>query len=135
MSIQDDEKAYCFEILEAFYADDGVVTDGFGIQLSLTELDTLKDEIETRLNALTGAKLTIVQALVVDWQAVRGSSIKIEGGGTGNVSGMNMDFEKEQARIRKLLLSYVPVMHIADAIKQKRGPVGSQGCQIPFTRC
>lgn len=135
MALTPAEILSCFELLQAFWSDTGSVTDGFGIQLSLTELDALKSDITTRLDALDADAVLKVRAIVLRYDVIASSTMSIEGGSTGNVSGVTIKMEELIARLRQRLLTYVPVMHIADAIKQKRGPIGSQGAQIPFMRC
>jgi hypothetical protein len=110
------------------------VHDGFGVQLTLTELDELKDDVSAKLAALDADSLVKVQALVVEWDVIRTQTAKIMTGGIGNLSGLDYDVEKKQARIRQLLHTYVPALHMADAKRRKRGPVGVKSAQIDFVR-
>ncbi len=133
-ALDEGEQMSVFEILEAFWDSTGSVTDGFGIQLSLTELDQLKNDITTRLLALSDAALVKVRAIIVEYDDVKGGDFAFDGGQIGTLGGLKMSSAMEQAKIRKRLLTYVPVMHMADALKQKRGPVGSASAQIGFSR-
>jgi len=134
MALTAAESLSVFEILEAFWDTTASVTDGYGIQLTLTELSELKTGISTRLAALDAASLIKVSALVVEWDAISSATLSMDGGSIGSLQGVKLDFKEMQARIRKRLQTYVPVLHMADAIKHKRGPVGSQSAQIPFYR-
>lgn len=135
MALSDAEKLSCFEILEAYWDTTATITNGFGVELTLTQLDTLKNDISARLTALDTASLVKVSALVVEWDACRLDTLRLEQGTTGGVNGVFMDSEKQQARIRKLLHTYVPVMHMVEAMKVREGPTGSGGISVGVCRC
>ncbi len=127
------EKLGCFEILEAYWDTTLTITNGFGVELTLNQLDVLKNDITTRLNALDADSVIRVSALVAEWESIRLATLNVQSGSDGQVTGVNLDFEKQQARVRKLLHTYIPVMHIAESIRQQAGPVGLP--QMSFGIC
>ncbi len=133
-ALDEGEEMSVFEILEAFWDSTGTVSDGFGIQLTLTELDSLKSDIRTRIAAFSDAANVKVRELIAEYDDVKGGDFAFEGGSIGSLGGIKMSSAQEQAKIRKRLLTYLPVMHMADALKQKRGPTGSASAQIGFMR-
>jgi hypothetical protein len=135
MPLSDAEKLSCFEILEGFWADTATIHNGFGVQLTLTQLDTLKNDISTRLAALDAASVIKVQAIVSEWDNVKFAAMDLQAGTTGGVTGVNLDFAKVQARLRFLLQTYVPVMHMVEALKRQNGPTGEVSAQIGVMRC
>lgn len=131
------EKLSCYEMLEAFWSDTATLHNGMGgVTLTLTQLDTLKDDIETRLDNLDADAVVKVQAIVTRWDRIKFSTVEMDAGETGGVSGIKLSLEKQQARLRKLLNTYVPVIHMVDAMIRAQGPTGAPpSIQINTIRC
>ncbi len=138
-----DETLTCFEILSAMWADTGSVQDGYGIQVSLSQLNLLKTEIANRLGplipdpnnpgyylGLDDGSATRVKVLAANWNALGTSPVSIKDGNAGAISGMSYNIEDERDKIRQLLNTYVPVLHIADSIKRKQEPNTRPGPSI-----
>lgn len=134
MALTDQEKLTCYHILGAFWADTASITNGYGTVLTLDDISTLKTDISTRLAALDVASLVEVSALVAEWRALGNAPVEIEGGSSGNSTGLNFSWEKSRASIREALHTYVPVMHMIDAIKRRMGPPDARGSVIGIMR-
>lgn len=135
MAMTPAEKLSCFEILEAFWLTStettGEITNGFGIELTLTNLDVLKTNIKNRIDALDAsvdlmdvAAVVKIQAIVSEWDSLGISDVQVQ---NGNV---NYDSEDHRNKIRKRLQKYITVMHITDGVRQKEGP--QRSAQIPI---
>lgn len=135
MALSNAEKLSCFEILEGFWADTATIHNGFGVQLTLTQLDTLKNDISTRLSNLDADAVLKVQGIVAEWDGIKFAAMDLQAGTTGGVTGVNLDFAKVQARMRFLLQTYVPVMHMIEAVKRQQGPTGQESAQFGVVRC
>lgn len=101
--------------------DKATIHNGFGVTLTLTEMDRLRDQLDAYLTGVTSAVETKIAALVVAWDAVRLCTGKMEGGSIGDISGMSDSFEDKRANIRGLMQVYVPVMHMVEAIRRRQG--------------
>lgn len=135
MALTNAQKLSCFEILEACWSDSGSIENGFSIQVSMPQLNQLKAEISNRLGPVTpdtanpgynygldaDAEAKVV-SIVADWDALGTGCFKMESGAAGAVTGLSVSSDADRNNIRKRLLTYVPVFHIADAIKRKTGP-------------
>lgn len=129
MALDDSEIAYCFEIANVIWqvgiGTTATVHDGFGIQLTLTDIDQLQTDLLTRLQNLAAIAVTNVRALTVDWALIRLNTAKMEGGQTGDTGGLTFSFETKREQIKQLFNVYVPVLHMADAQRRKSmTPVG-----------
>lgn len=137
MALSEAEKLSCFEILEAFWLTStettGEITNGFGIELTLTNLDTLKDNIKNRIDTLDAsvdpmdvAAVVKVQAIVAEWDSLGIGDVEVQ----NSPQGASYSSEDHRNKIRKRLQKYITVMHITDGIKQKQGP--NRPTQIPI---
>lgn len=109
------------EILGVTSDVDGVIHSGFGAQLTLTQLDTLRDILDAKLAALTGAKYDRAVSLITAWDDLELDTATLENGNAGVVGGISEDPEKTRAKIRERFLILVPVYHIKDAMLAKDG--------------
>lgn len=135
MALTAAEIASCFEIANVIWqvgiGTTATVHDGYGIQLTLTDIDTLQTDLLGRLQNLAAIAETNVRALTVSWATVRLSTAKIESGSAGDTGGLNFSFEEKRAQIKQLFNVYVPVLHMADAQRRKSmTPVGEQVSNI-----
>lgn len=118
------KRASVFEILGAFWAgSSATITNGYGITLSLSDLNILTADINTRLNAIEADATAVakVEELVDAWDCISKVDIKLSGG-VGDVQGVEYSSEATRTRLRTLLLGYIPVFHMVDAIKHRNGP-------------
>lgn len=134
MALTSAEVLSCFEILDAFWADTASITNGYGTVLTLDDISTLKTNISTRLAALDVASLVKVSALVAEWDALGNAPVIMEQAGTGSTTGLNYNVETHKANIRKKLHTYVPVLHMVDAIMRREGPKDARSGVIPIMR-
>ncbi len=132
------QKLSCFECLGVTYGpggganeDNAVINNGFGITMSLTDMDKLRDAVSLYLDNLSADVETKVAALVVQWDAVALLTGDISGGNVGNLGSVSYNPEAQRAQIRKMMETYVPVMHIENAL-QRRNPVNQTS--IPILR-
>jgi hypothetical protein len=110
----------CHEIANVIVQDAAKIHNGFGIILELSNLDELHTALDALITALDADEQTKVAALVSDWDNVRLSVGKIDGGAVGNISSASYSFDDKRARIKELFQVYVPVMHIAEALMRRR---------------
>lgn len=120
MALTDAQKCSVYEILNISQVDTASLHNGFGVSLTLSDMDTLKDEVTTRITALTSAQETKVVALISAWDAIYLNVGKIEGGSVGGVAGTSYSFEEARMRIREALYIYIPIFHMIDAIKRRK---------------
>lgn len=126
MALELAERASCFEILSEFWAGaTATITNGYGITLTLSDLNILTADINTRLD-LVSADVTAcakVKEIVVDWDCISNVEIELDGG-VGDVTGLKYSASAQRERLRKQLNVYVQVLHLVDAVKQRNGPQG-----------
>ena len=141
MALTDAQKIRVFECLEITYGpgsasnanvDKATIHNNYGIQISLTEMDSLRDELLVYLGDLDSNIETEIIALLVDWDDVRMSTVVLQDGSTAETSGVTNDPAAKRARIRTLMQVYVPVMDLAQSAKRRQGP--DQQKQLIFAR-
>ncbi len=82
------------------------------------------------LNATAEAN---VAALIVQWNLIRLDVVKMEAGAAGAINGVTYVAEDRRKQILGLFQTYVPVLHMVDAVRKKQG-LRSQDrpCQVPI---
>lgn len=128
MALTDAQKLSVYECLGVTHGAGGgtnensaTIHNGFGVTLTLSEMDRLRDQLDAHLAGITSAVETKIAALVVAWDAVRLCTGKMEAGTIGDISGMSDSFEDKRANIRGLMQVYVPVMHMVESIRRRQG--------------
>jgi hypothetical protein len=123
------QKIRVFEVLEVTYGPGGgdnedvaTIHTGFGIDASLTEMDTLRAELLKFLTALDSSVEAEIVTLLAEWDIVRLQTVTMSDGSAGDVSGASLDPNVRREQIRKLMQIYVPVMHLTDSLKRREGP-------------
>lgn len=137
MALSGAEKASVFECLRGYWAGaTASITNGYGITLSISDLATLTNDINTRLTAIDSdaTALAKVQALVVKWDRIANSSVSIDGS-VGDMTGVKYSAADARERLREQMHVYVPVMHMLEAIKARNAQsVGSSGASFGISR-
>lgn len=128
MALTDAQKLSVYECLGVTFgagggtqADSATIHNGFGVTLTLSQMDTLRDQLDAHLAGVTTAVETKIAALVVAWDAIRLCTGKMESGAIGDLSGMSDSFEDKRAHFRSLMQVYVPVMHMVEAMRRRTG--------------
>ena len=124
------ERASCFEIVSGYWAGaTATITNGYGITMELSDLDILTANINTRLNDIDSdaTALAKVQALVAKWDAVATDDIDMQAGSIGDVNGVSYSSAKARDRIRDVMHTYLPVIHMVQAIQRRHGLRESSG--------
>lgn len=120
-----------FECLEVTYGpgdagnanvDSATIHNNYGIELTLTEMNTLRDAIKVYLGTLDASIEAKIVALLADWDTVRLQTVQIQDGSTGETSGVSLDPQRQRERIRQVMQVYVPVLDISQSIKRRKGP-------------
>lgn len=123
-----------FECLEVTYGpgdsqnanvDAATIHNNFGITLTLSDMNALRDALKVYLGTLDSAVESKIVSLLAEWDAVRLQTVAIQDGSTGETSGVTMDPQKVRERIRTMMQVYVPVMDISQSIKRRKGPDGT----------
>jgi hypothetical protein len=131
MALTTAQKIRVFEVLEITYGPgDGTnanvnkatVHNNFGIEMDLTEMNKLRDELLVYLGTLAADVETEIESLLTEWDDVRLDCVELRDGSTGDTSGVTSNPASMRERIRTLMQVYVPVMDIAQSIKRKAGP-------------
>jgi len=132
MALSGAEKLSAFEALGITRgpgggANEDIVTihTGFGISLTLTEADKLRDELDVYLDTMDSDVETRVQEIIADYDEVKDSyGVSVEGGSLGDLQGVSFDVEVIKQKIGHRLANLLGVMHMVQAIKQRQGPSG-----------
>lgn len=117
------ERASCFECVSGFWAGaTATVTNGYGVMLSISDLATLTNDINSRLDAiaLDATARAKIKALVVRWDVIAGQFFEFSGN-IGDVSGVTTSSEKMKDAIRAQMETYLHVFHMIDGIKRRNG--------------
>ena len=129
MALTDAQKLSVYECLGVTHGagggtneDNATIHNGFGVTLTLTEMDTLRDALAAHLAGITAAVETKIAAIVVKWDEVAYCAGKIEGGTVGDISGVTVSFDEIRAVLRDRMMNVLPVMHMVDSIKKRQGP-------------
>lgn len=102
-------------------ANNATIHNHYGVILTLSEMDTLRDELDTYIDNLASDQETAVAALVVEWDKVRLCTVSIEAGGIGDASGITHDPAEKRKRIRELMQTYIPVLSLIESIRCREG--------------
>ncbi len=125
MALTPAQRSSCFEMLSAFWnGATATVTNGFGITLSLSDLNVLTTDINTRLDTVDAdvtASAKVID-LVTKWDCVSTVEVELDGS-VGDVSGVKYSSSAARERLLKQLHVYVPVLHMLDAIKLRNNQV------------
>ena len=123
------QKIRVFEVLKVTYGPGGgdnanvaTIHTGFGIEASLTEMDTLRNEILKFLTDMNADVEAAVVALLAEWDIVRLQTVTMADGSAGDVSGVSSDPEVRRTQIRELMQTYVSAYHAKSAIEHRNGP-------------
>lgn len=140
MALTDPQKATCFEILgitrgpaAGTQEDIATLHNGFGVTLTLSQMDTLRDKVNTVLTDLDSTALTKVTAIVADYEAIENHTGELQSGSIGNIQGLSYSFEAKRARLTERLTFYVPVIDMASAIKRRDAKTFG-GSSVSFIR-
>ena len=129
MALTTAQKIRVYEVLGVTYGPGGgdnanyaTIHNHLGIELTLTEMDTLRDALSTYLETLDADVETEIESLLDEWEGCRLLTVKMDGGGTDGVDGVTVDPEAMRRRVRELMQQYIPVMSIAQSVKRRQGP-------------
>jgi hypothetical protein len=128
MALTSAQKLSCYEILGVTAgpggganADAAVLHNAFGISLSLSEMDGLRDSLDLYLDNLAAAHETKVAAIVAEWDALGFHVGSIDGGSIGDLQGASLSFDAIRQHLRERLQIYVPVLHMLEAVRKRAG--------------
>jgi hypothetical protein len=121
VTLDDATKASIFEILSGFWAGaTATISNGFGVTMSISDLDLLTANINARLAALDDTAKTKLIALVAEWDSISNVDFAFEGD-IGSVKGVKYSTDIHRARIQKQVHVYVPVLNMYEAVKVRNG--------------
>src|SRR5205807_752788 len=126
-----------FEIASVIYQDftNAQIHDGFGVQITVIQLDTLQSALNTYLTTLSDDSVTKVAAIVVEWDAIVDLPGSMTGGSVGSITGLSYSMDDARARLRTRFQTYVPVLHIVDAeIRKQNAQNAPQGSTFRVLR-
>jgi hypothetical protein len=124
------EQLSCFEILDISNAASGAIHNGYAIELTISDLDRLRDAVTTKLTGLNSDQETKVRAIVVEWDAIGFQTGKISEGAMGTLNGLSDSFEDRRALLLKRLHIYVPMQHIIQGIARRHGSKPSSNISV-----
>ena len=139
MALTTAQKLSCYEVLGVSYGpgsganvDKETIHNSLGIMMSLTEMDTLRDELDLYIDNLSSDVQTRVEQIVSEWDSLGYNLLKIENGNVGDAGGVSIDLNGKRDLLRERLQIYIPVVHIVEQLKRKQGP-GNQR-SVTFAR-
>jgi hypothetical protein len=118
-----------FELASVIYQDftTASISDGFGLQIQIIQLDTLQSALNTYLTTLSADSVIKVAEIISEWDAIVDLPGEMRGGSVGSITGLNFSMDDARARLIKRFQTYVPVLHIADAEARKQNaPTAAQ---------
>ena len=140
MSFTVPQKLSVFECLGVTYGPGGgssaanaTLHNGFGVLLTLSQMDQLRTEVNNLLDNMAIDQETAVKELVVEWDAVRLQTAEVTGGSIGSATSVTYSAAGKRERIRQLMTVYVPIFTIAQSMKQREGE-SRIGCNISVSR-
>ena len=132
--LTESETFQCFQLAGVIWDDFNTASihDGFGVQLSLTDLSILQSDLRARLVALSDPALVEVRVFIVKWAAVKYSTASMEGGAVGSTTGLKYDPKDKRENVKELFASTLGLMGMAQAQAAKRkammGENSDNGC-------
>lgn len=141
MALTAAEKLSAYEILGVTHGpgagganeDIATIHNAFGVSLSLTEMDTLRDEVDQYLDNLASDVEVRVQSIIADYDEIADNyGVGVESGSVGDVNGVTVDFDKMKNQIRSRLMHFIPVIHLVESYKLRNGP--NTGSSVTFAR-
>lgn len=133
--LTESQKIRVFECLDITYGpgasgnanvNKATIHNHYGIDTSLTEMNTLRDEVLTTINTMSSEIEADVIELLNEWNLVRLQTVTMSDGSAGDISGASMDPEKRRAQIRSLMARKIGVMDIAESIRLRHGAAVSR---------
>lgn len=133
MAYTENEKRMIFECLEcpfstAFFSVDGMGAIGAETDITNASTGQAKTQILAWLAAMDSDSILVVQALVVEWIAVRqgGSTTLVNGGvGSGGVSGVNYDPYAAKKSVKDRMMIFVPFYRFHEVLARRAGAQNS----------
>lgn len=117
---------YCFQISGVIWDMNGLTTgtatihDGFGAQLSLTDIGILQANLRARLVALDTVSVTEIQNCIVQWFPLRFNTAEMDQGAVGSTTGLKYDPAKKRDQILKIFSGMTGCLSMASALLQKK---------------
>lgn len=110
-----------FKILRAFWSGgNATITNGFGVVMTVSDLDTLTDLIDAKLDSYIAddAACTDIQTLVTQWDLFSG--MHLEGPvQVGSISA-NISLSEIRNQIKQELHTYVPIMTMGEGLAKRK---------------
>lgn len=140
--LTEEDQRYCFEMASAIWKDQTTATvhNGYGIILSLSQLDELQNDLMARLAALSATSVSLVQELIYGdddgfgWKDVRKGSMEVNDGGSDTARGVSFSMEDQRQSIKGLFDGYVGCMSMARAIARRQDQERGKSSCIPIAR-
>lgn len=121
-------KISCFQLLGISYgpggganANSATIHNGFGVTLSLTQMDTLRDNVNTFLDNVSSDQETEVESIITQYDAIKNVKVEIDGA-VGDIQGVRYSTDAHIASLRVQLQNVIPVMHMIESIAKRNGP-------------
>ena len=139
MALTTAQKLSCYEILGVTAGPGGgteedtlTLHNGYGITLTLSEMDNLRDKVEAALTGLASGQETKVAAIVTEWDAM-GFNVGTLDGSVGNVQGVSFSWKEKREYLYQRLTYFVPIEDMARGIKKRNEKTNGNG-YIGFNR-
>lgn len=140
--LTDDDQRYCFEMASSIWTDQATISihNGYSIQLSLSDVDTLQNDLAGRLVNLSSGTVIMLQVLIygtddgLGWVQCRKGQMEQQNGGSDSVTGLSWSIEGQRQSIIKLFDGYVGCIHMVRALARKKDEPRGQSSSICVMR-
>ena len=126
-ALSEQDYMYCFQIAGVIWDNQvnnanatATVHDGFGVQLSLTNINNLQADLRSRLGAFDTIVVTELQNLIVAWYPLRLNTTQMDSGGIGDMSGLKYNPQEKRDQIAKIFAGMTGCMSMAAALLWKQ---------------
>lgn len=121
-----DDYYYCFQIAGVIWDALGRTTtasihDGFGTQLSITDISILQNDLRNRLASFDTTTITHIQnEIITPWVPLLTNTTEMKEGGAGSISGLEYSPDKKREQIKLLFAGTTGCLAMAQALLHKK---------------
>lgn len=139
MALTTAQKISCYQLLGISYgpgggnnANSATIHNGFGVSLSLTQMDTLRNNVNEFLDNLSTGQETEIASIITEYDTIKNIKVSISGS-VGDIQGVDYSTDSHTAHLRSQLQGVVPIMHMVESIAKRNGPPQMLG-YVPVIR-
>jgi len=120
--LDEDDYLWCFKIAGVIWdaSSQASIHDGFGVQLSLTDLNILQSDLRSRLVGFDSATVNHIQGCIIQYAPIETATGEMESGAVGSTTGLNYSPAKKREAIKESFSSLTGCLGMWQARMMKK---------------